>query len=288
MSATLSHQDKVYRAYMEFFEVAERQRRWHPLRDIPWDKLDSTKNSESKAICAETFCGVELYVPDYTAQGLNLTRSCFGLAWFEANWGYEESKHGLTFREYLIRSGMRTAEEYAAYEQKIFSKKWNLPFHTPRQMSCYGALQESATFLIYRNQFKKAREEGDELLEHIYFYISRDEAAHMGFYIQVLKLEMEENREGTLADLAHVVSHFQMPGVGLIPEYDDRLQTDGVGITSQHFLQRGVFTLLKAVGTSRKELVRLMNKQRTQNAVKETPVSSRDEFTAEPVAAAYV
>lgn len=262
MSTSLNSQEKIYRAYMEFFDIAERKRRWHPFNDIPWDKLDPSKNTEEKAICAETFCGVELYVPDYTAQGLNLTRSNFGLAWFEANWGYEESKHGLTFREYLVRSGLRTEAQYADFEQKVFAKVWNLPFHTSRQMTCYGALQESATFLIYRARLEMAKQEGDEVLEKIYFYISRDEAAHMGFYIKVLQLNVEDDREGSLSDLAHVVSHFQMPGVGLIPEYDQRLGVNGVGISSQQFLQRGLFPLLKAVGTSRQELVKLWNSKK--------------------------
>jgi acyl-[acyl-carrier-protein] desaturase len=264
MTATLTHREKMYRAYMEFFDVAERKRRWHPFNDIPWDKLDPSQNTEEKAICAETFCGVELYVPDYTANAFNLTRQIFGLAWFEACWGYEESKHGLTFREYLVRSGLRTEEQYAEFEQKILAKVWNLPFHTPRQMSCYGALQESATFLIYRVQLEKARQEGDEVLEKIYSYISKDEAAHMGFYIKVIQFEMEEDREGTLADLAHVIYHFEMPGVGLIPEYEKRLAVEGVGITSQQFLQKGIFPLLKAVGTSRREMVRMLHQKKNQ------------------------
>ena len=277
MAATLTHREKMYRAYMEFFDVAERKRRWHPLNDIPWDKLDATNATEQKAICAETFCGVELYVPDYTANGFNLTRSIFGHAWFQANWGYEESKHGLTFREYLIRSGLRTEEQYATFEQKIFAKVWNLPFHTRRQMTCYGALQESATFLIYRAQLEKARQEEDEVLEKIYAYISRDEAAHMGFYIKVLQLEMAEDREGTLADLAHVIYHFEMPGVGLIPEYDERLIVEGVGITSQQFLQRGIFPLLKALGTSRREMVRNLHKQKS--AASEVKATSSEQIS---------
>ncbi|WP_392535636.1 acyl-ACP desaturase [Nostoc sp. C117] len=269
MGASLTHQEKMYRAYMEFFDVAERKRRWHPLNDIPWEKLEPAKNTEEKAICVETFCGVELYVPDYTANGFNLTRTIFGHAWFQANWGYEESKHGLAFREYLIRSGLRTEAQYAEFEQQIFAKVWNLPFDTRRQMTCYGALQESATFLIYRAQLAKAQQEQDDVLEKIFFYVSRDEAAHMGFYIKVLQLELEEDREGTLADLAHVVYNFEMPGVGLIPEYDRRLGVDGVGISSQQFLQRGIFPLLKAVGTSRQELVRLLHKKKVMDMPKE-------------------
>ncbi|MGQ0762803.1 MAG: acyl-ACP desaturase [Acidobacteriota bacterium] len=277
MSVSAAYHEKMYRAYHEFFDIAERKRRWHPFRDIPWEKLDKSKNSEATAICVETFCGVELYVPDYTANGFNMTRTIFGHAWFEANWGYEESKHGLTFREYLLQSGMRTPEQYAAYEQTIFSKVWNLPFNTRRQMTCYGVLQEAATYLIYEAQKKKAREEGDELLEQIFFFISRDEAAHHGFYKKVLIYELEDDREGTLADMAHVVFNFNMPGVNLIPEYQRRLLVDGVGITPQHFLQRGIFPLLKSVGTSRQELIRIysQNKRKTTAAIpQESPLAA--------------
>jgi len=256
MGASPRIREKMYRAYLEFFDLAERKRRWNPLRDIPWEKLDPSKNSEQKAICAETFCGVELYVPDYTANGFNLTRSLFGHAWFQANWGYEESKHALVFREYLVRSGLRTQEQYNAFEDRILGQVWNLPFHTRRQMTCYGALQEAATYLIYRAQREQAGREGDELLETLYFLVSRDEAAHMGFYRQVLQFEAEEDRQGTLEDLAHVLHHFRMPGVGLIPGYDDRLQVEGVGVTPQTFLELGVYPTLRKLGVTRTELVK--------------------------------
>jgi acyl-[acyl-carrier-protein] desaturase len=266
MSVSMAFRDSVYRAYMEFFDSAERKRRWNPLRDIPWEKLPQNPSTEDDAICAETFCGVELYVPDYTANGFNLTRTIFGQAWFQANWGYEESKHALTFREYLVQSGLRTAEQYEAFEQKVTAKVWNLPFRTRREMACYGALQEAATYLIYRQQHDLARKRGNEVLEKIYFYISRDEAAHMGFYRQVLGLEMAEDHDGTVSDLAHVVFNFQMPGVGLIPEYEDRLMTSGVGISRQEFLEHGIFPTLKKLGTDRAELLLALRKRREASA----------------------
>jgi acyl-[acyl-carrier-protein] desaturase len=266
MAVSIASREKAYRAYNEFFDVAERKRRWHPFNDVPWEKMDRSKHSEETAICLETFCGVELYVPDYTANGFNLTRDIFGHGWFQANWGYEESKHGLVFREYLVQSGLRTLEQYYAFEDQIFGKVWKLPFHTRRQMTCYGALQESATFLIYQAQKEKAKQEGAELLETLFFLISRDEAAHHGFYKKVIQLEIEDDREGTIADLAHVIANFQMPGVGLIPEYDERLKTAGVAISPDHFLQQGIFPLLKAVGTSRREIIAVLQKKRVLEA----------------------
>ena len=55
-----------------------------------------------------------------------------------------------------------------------------------------------------------------------------------------------------------------MPGVGLIPEYEKRLAVEGVGITSQQFLQKGIFPLLKAVGTSRREMVRMLHQKKSE------------------------
>jgi acyl-[acyl-carrier-protein] desaturase len=264
MSATLSQREKMYRAYCEFFDTAEKKRRWNPFSDVPWEKLNPSLNTEEDAICLETFCGVELYVPDYTANAFNLTRDIFGAGWFEASWGYEESKHGLAYREYLVRSGLRTEDQYLEFESKIFGKVWKPLFHTRRQMNCYGALQESATYLIYATQREKARQNGNEVLEKIYFLVSRDEAAHRGFYQKILQFELEEDYEGAMADLAHVVFNFQMPGVGLIPEYEDRLKVDGVGISSQYFLQHGIFPLLRALGTSRSELVKYYRRTKTE------------------------
>jgi acyl-[acyl-carrier-protein] desaturase len=277
MGATLTQREKIYRAYCEFFDTADKKRRWNPFNDIPWEKINPALNTEDDAVCLETFCGVELYVPDYTSNAFNLTRNLFGAAWFEASWGYEESRHALAYREYLIRSGLRTEEQYNAFEDKIFGKVWKLPFHTRRQMNCYGALQESATYLIYAAQREKARRNGNEVLDKIYFLISRDEAAHRGFYQKLLQFELEEDREGALEDLAKVAFNFQMPGVGLIPEYDERLKVLGVGISPQYFLQHGIFPLLRAVGTDRAELIKANRRARAKDVA---PVEQEGEELA--------
>ena len=74
MSVDYVRTERMYRAYMEFFEIAEKKRRWNIWDDIPWEKLKPELNDEADAIRVETFCGVELYVPDYTAHGFNMSR----------------------------------------------------------------------------------------------------------------------------------------------------------------------------------------------------------------------
>jgi acyl-[acyl-carrier-protein] desaturase len=244
----------MYRSYLEFFEVAERKRRWNVFDDIPWEQLDRSKNSDQKAVCIETFCAEELYLPDYSCNGIRLSRSVFGAAWFQACWSYEESKHGLVFREYLTRSGMRSPVQFAAFEDQISSKVWSLPFRTHRQMACYGAIQEAATYLAYKAQKDKAQREGDPVLQTIFSFVSRDEAAHAGFYRTMIELELSEDRVGTIADLAYVISQFKMPGDGLIPDYQERLRSSGAGISTRLFLEHGLLPMLRTLGTGRAEL----------------------------------
>jgi acyl-[acyl-carrier-protein] desaturase len=203
--------EKMNRSYNEFFEVAERKRRWNIFDDIPWDRLDPIHNSELCALRIETYCAEEMYLPDYSAGGIELTRSIFGAAWFQACWSYEESKHALVFREYLTRSGLRTAAGIAQLEEDVASRVWRLPFKTRREMACYGALQESATYLAYRAQKERARLDGNTVLEAIFTKVSRDEAAHAGFYRSVIEIELAEDRAGTLSDLAGVIANFKMP-----------------------------------------------------------------------------
>jgi acyl-[acyl-carrier-protein] desaturase len=249
-----SYRDSVYRLYLEFLETAENKRRWSIFNDIPWDKLDVSKTTATTAQCVETFCTEEMYVPDYSSNGLALTRSMFGMAWFQTCWAFEESRHGLVFREYLTRSGLRSEAEFAALEADTLGSVWSLPFKTARQMACYGALQEGATYMAYKAQKEKARCAGDSVLEAIFHYVGRDEAAHGGFYRAVIELELARDRAGTISDLAYVLSNFRMPGDGLIPNYQERLRTSGAGISARVFLEHVVLPTLKTVGTSREEL----------------------------------
>src|SRR5688572_5025615 len=119
MSKNDTYRERVYRLYMEFFELAEKNRRWSVFDDVPWDQIDPTKTDEEAALNAETFVGVEMYLPDYVSSGINIVRDTFGQGWFQANWGYEESKHALVLREFLLRCGKRTKEQMFDYEKRI-------------------------------------------------------------------------------------------------------------------------------------------------------------------------
>jgi acyl-[acyl-carrier-protein] desaturase len=256
MAVSPSSSERIYREYMSFFEKAEKHRRWSVFDDVPWDKIDSCPRDPVLARCAETFIGVEMYLPDYVGKGINIMRDCFGRAWFLANWGYEESKHALVLREYLRRTGQRSDEEIVAYEQQILAKEWNLPFTTMRQMTLYPVLQELTTYVFYKKHKALALERGDELLAAIYGLVARDEIAHFGFYASAARILLEEDPEGTKQDLAHVFRNFTMPAYDLVPEYEERVtHMREAGIDRGAFISDVWLPALKAIGLSRADLV---------------------------------
>jgi acyl-[acyl-carrier-protein] desaturase len=261
-------EEALYRFYMEFFERAERKRRWSVFDDIPWDRWDPAWASTSRALCCETFCAVETYLPDYVAEGANMFRTSFGQSWFVANWAYEESKHGLALREYLLRSGQRSHEEMATFEQRIQSKRWTMPFDEPRTMLVYGALQERTTWMIYRKHLEAAEQAGDEVLATIYRHISKDEAAHASFYQRVLQVSLEEDREGTLRDIHRVMTAFRMPADDLVPGYEGRVELmRSVGIDRSTFLKEALFPILSRLGITLRDVARARANERKQIAV---------------------
>lgn len=253
---SLQTSERIYREYMTFFEKAERERRWSVFDDLPWDKAElTTPRDERLALCAETFCGVEMYLPDYVAQGINIVRDSFGQAWFGANWGYEESKHSLALREYLLRTKQRSFDQIVAYERAVLGKKWHLPFTTARQMTIYGVIQELTTFVFYKKHKKMAKEAGDELLSTIYGFISRDEIAHSNFYADVVRVLLEEDPEGTKADLGFVFRNFTMPAFDLVPDYDRRVEVmRTAGVDHGSFIREVWLPTLKKLGLTRHDL----------------------------------
>src|SRR2546428_13585542 len=101
---------KIYALFRDYFDRAEKKRRWNIRDDIPWDKCNPKLNPAIADIM-ETFCVVELYLPDYLSKLIPQVRANRGRAWMLANWGYEECKHSMAFGDWLLRSGHRTEEQ---------------------------------------------------------------------------------------------------------------------------------------------------------------------------------
>ncbi len=203
----------LWRLYRDFFDKAERKRRWRIRDDIPWDECNPKLNP-AVADVVETFNCVELYLPDYTSKILPVVRHSKGRAWFYANWGYEESKHSLALSDWLLKSGSRTDEQMADLERMVFAREWNLPKNDPLAMLAYAMVQEQATFLNYRNLRKRLPNlGGDPALDAVLGYIVVDEAAHHDFFKECFELFLKHDREAALVALRFVLNQFQMPAI---------------------------------------------------------------------------
>lgn len=212
---------RVRKIYREFFDRAERKRRWNVETDIPWDQI-STDIPDDLVELAETFYAVESYLPDYSANLIPMIRSNRGRTWFHEMWGYEESKHSLAFETWLVRAGHRTEEQMDDLTEKIHAAEWTPPFDTPRQMAVYQCIQEAETWMVYRNFAKLADDAGDPALAQVLRLLMVDEREHYNFFRTLIALEMESDPQAAADDLYYVASQFKMPAHDLIPDWKER------------------------------------------------------------------
>jgi acyl-[acyl-carrier-protein] desaturase len=223
---TTDLRESFYRLYREFFDLAEKKRRWSLRDDIPWDQVNRAMDP-AIADVVETFCAVELYLPDYMAN--NLPRFRDKRAWFYANWGYEESKHSLALGDWLLRSGSRSEEQMADRESEVFAHQWHVPHDNALAMVMYGMVQELATWLNYRNLRQRVEEQGDgagdPALSKLLLLISVDERSHHDFFRKITLMYLERDRQGTLEQLRRVIGSFAMPALHMLAGSQQRVAT---------------------------------------------------------------
>jgi acyl-[acyl-carrier-protein] desaturase len=215
---------EVWRLYRDFFDQAERKRRWNVRDDIAWDQCNPNLDP-AIADVVQTFCAVELYLPDYLSKHLPQVRDNPGRAFMLANWGYEESKHSLVLSDWLVRSGHRTEKQMADITGTLYAVEWNLPQDNARAMSCYSMLQELATWLHYRN-LRLLVGEQDPALAQILMLIAVDEKAHADFFKKLMRIYLEYDRPGTLEQLQRVINSFDMPATNML--LDGRRRVEAV------------------------------------------------------------
>jgi acyl-[acyl-carrier-protein] desaturase len=212
----------IYRLFREYFDKAEKKRRWSIRDDIPWQACNRSL-APAIADVVETFCSVELYLPDYVSKLIPQVRGNRGRAWFLANWGYEESKHSMALGDWLLKSGQRTDEQMADLESRIVEFEWNVPQENARGMACYSMLQELATWLHYRNlRLVAGQQGGDPALDKLLTLVSIDERAHYEFFKDLVKLYLRYDRPGTLEQLRRVANTFAMPAYNLLVDGQQR------------------------------------------------------------------
>jgi acyl-[acyl-carrier-protein] desaturase len=242
--------------YRDFFDKAERKRRWSVRDDIPWSQCNP-RLAPQIANIVESFCAVELYLPDYTSKILPIVRSSRGHAWFYANWGYEESKHSLALGDWLQRSGSRSDEQLADLEGMVFQREWNLPHDSRLAMLVYAMTQELATWLSYRNLRLRLDEHGgDPALARLLTLLAVDEKAHYDFFLQCVEVHLKHDRTATLEQMRRVMHDFQMPAINDLAESRQRLaDIKGLQIMDEDLYYREVYLpILRTLNIERAEM----------------------------------
>ncbi|MFO0937975.1 MAG: acyl-ACP desaturase [Gemmataceae bacterium] len=254
-------QKKVYALFRDYFDRAERNRRWNLVNDIPWSECNPGLNP-AIADVVQTFCMVELYLPDYVGKQLPMVRANRGRAWMVCNWGYEEAKHSMVLGDWLLKSGARTDEQMTDMENSVFSQEYNLPFGSARGMICYTSFQELATQIHYRN-LKRVAAGKCPALDRILHLVAVDEAAHGDFFRQIVKLHLDEDRENTLEAIRQVVATFSMPAVELFSESLRRAQTvrDLQIFNEEIYFYEVLEPTLHKLGLTRKDVRRKVKKE---------------------------
>ena len=229
-------EDGLYANYLAYFRKAEDTRRWKLHTDIPWG-LARRDMPEDVALMVEGYYAVESYLPDFVIEAMAMVRRSRGRAWFQANWGYEESKHAMAWETWLVTSGMRTQEQMDEYADYLSEKQWTLPYDTPRRMIIYQMVQERATYLNYYNLAARAQLEGDQALETALRIVSVDEIAHHGFFYKGVQLYLKYDTANTLDDIAHVLRTFAMPARDFLwnwSEFEDVVAKAGIYGPREH------------------------------------------------------
>jgi acyl-[acyl-carrier-protein] desaturase len=247
----------LLRLYRDFFDLAERKRRWSLRGDIPWVACNPLLDP-AIADLVESFCAVELYLPDYVAKAMAIFRRSRACACFYANWGYEEAKHSLALAEWLLRSRMRSEEQMADLEGLVFERHWEVPHDSAVAMLCYAMTQELATGLTYRNLRRLLGEGRDPALASVLGFLGVDEQAHHSFFLKAVRLFLEHDRAGTLGHLRRVLHSFAMPAIYELADGRQRVEAiKALGVFNDAMYFRDVYQpILGALGVTRLELRR--------------------------------
>jgi acyl-[acyl-carrier-protein] desaturase len=285
-----------WRLYRDFFDKAERKRRWLIQDDIPWDQCNPNLDP-AVAHVVESFCAVELYLPDYTSKILPVVRPSMGRTWFYANWGYEESKHSLALCDWLLHSRMRTDEQMRDLEKSVFEREWNLPHDSHLGMLVYAMVQELATWLNYRNLRVRAQERGgDPALEKLLLLVAVDERAHYDFFKSCVQLYLQYDRAAVVEQMRRVMNNFAMPAIHELVDGRQRVaRVKELAIFDEDMYYREIYLpTLQSLGVSRAEM-RMRGSRREISVPAPVATSHRlapagaiqnGEASTEPVAAA--
>ena len=145
-------QKEVRELYEAYFDRAARTRAWFPDR-LPQRKemarYGHLVSSESRELLLG-FLGAESFVDDYVYAGINVAGNSVTTRQIYIQWGFEERRHGQTFRHALIDSGLYPQEWVDHYLAELSGYQWTFERQTgyeatPLLAAAFAIFQERQT-----------------------------------------------------------------------------------------------------------------------------------------------
>ncbi|MBH51614.1 MAG: hypothetical protein CL785_00455 [Chloroflexi bacterium] len=224
-------QKEVRENYETYFAKAAKTRLWFP------DKLPERNQmadyghlitEDTKEILLG-FLGVESIVDDYVYSGLKAAGDSLSTKELYIQWGYEERRHGQTFRHSLIDSGLYSQEFIDKFLHETLEHHWTFEDQTgyeetPLLGAAYAIFQERQTRRNYTYTRIQIWEEygspcdanGKRIFPAIAGAIrfpEIDEGAHEANFTNIVRIYMKYFPDLALDALVKVSKNYQMPAV---------------------------------------------------------------------------
>ena len=243
-------QKEVRENYEEYFNRAAMTRAWFPDR-LPQRKEMASYghlvSDESREILLG-FLGVESFVDDYVFGGIKTAGNSVTTRQIYIQWGFEERRHGQTFRHALIDSGLYTQEWVDHYLAEVLEDQWTFERQTgyeatPLLATAYGIFQERQTRWNYAAlRMRLWREYGsptDKAGRHLFPAIAGairfpeiDEGAHEANFSRIVYIHLKYMPDQALEALMKVSTRYRMPVVQLPngEQFVEAILAAGMGI----------------------------------------------------------
>ena len=233
MPETQFHQlDEHEELFWGFLADHEEVDRWFSAARADIAKIDPSLVTPAQVEAISTAMLVESDLPVYMMELLRSLRPYQYLASFIPIWGEEEVKHFLILKLALQRLGVdpRQLDRMIAETR---ASTWNPPpTYSPAMVTAYTTVQEQLTTLFYDGVAARCQ---DPVLARIMRRIAKDERRHFAYYRKVTKALIADDPSGqTRRDVRQALIEFDMPGAGIVPDYERRckvsIQESGITV----------------------------------------------------------
>ena len=226
-------QKEVRENYESYFARAAKTRMWFPHKLEERQEMAKYGHmvSENTKEILLGFLGVESFVDDYVFAGINGAGDSLSTKSLYLQWGWEERRHGQTFRHSLIDSGLYTQTFIDKYLEECREYEWTFTEQTgyeeaPLIAAAYAIFQERQTRWNYTHVRSILWEEYGSPLDSqgkrinpaisgAIRYPEMDEGAHEANFTNIVRIYMKYFPDWVLDSLLKVSTHYRMPVVQL-------------------------------------------------------------------------